>query len=256
MKKYKLEKVIDVYSLDEMLADDEKKQKLLEQNQPSDVETQIFLEYEMEDIVETLGNVGFTIDTKNSNWYHYDVSGCQGSGASFIFTDVDIETLIEKYPNEELAKELDDIVNSRFESTQKYLKESNNLPRFYGKWNHLANHYTHSKTVDIYVDEIDSSDELISDIIQTRDFKEYIEEIRQVIEKIYYDAAGNMYNKLEKQYNYMYSEEGVKEYIEGSGYLGFTEDGKPFSENLYEYSTYNIIPYRIKKGGIRWKNIL
>ena len=240
MKKYKLEKVINVYSLEEMLQDPEKKKKLIEVNQPCEAEEQAIMDDTESDIMAEIEGYGFK-GTK-AQW---DLSCCQGSGASFSFENVDIDSLIDKYPDRDLAANLDNAKCDGFEDTWLYLSEHGDLPTFRGNFNSLSNHYTHEKTVDVLVEhnEINEYDEtalIVNDVIQTNDWDSHLEDIRKEVEKIYYDAAGILYKKLNAQWDWLHSEEAIIENLKGNGDLEFTSDGKCFRPDIYDYPDYTI----------------
>jgi hypothetical protein len=223
-----------------MLADPEKKAKLIEFNQPCECEEQAIMDDTSDDIMAEIESYGFK-GTK-AQW---DLSCCQGSGASFSFENVDIDSLIDKYPDRDLAANLDNAKCDGFEDTWLYLSEHGDEPIFRGNFNSLSNHYTHEKTVDVLVehDEISEYDEaalIVNDVIQTNDWDSHLEDIRKEVEKIYYDAAGLLYKKLSDQWEWLHSEEAIIENLKGNGDLEFTADGKCFKPDIYDYPDYTI----------------
>ena len=238
MRQVKLEKVIDIYSLDEMLADPEKKAKLIEFNQPCECEEQAVMDDTSDDIASEIEEYGF----KNIH-PQWDMSCSQGSGASFSFEDVDIAKLIDNYPDRSLAGELDNARLDGFRETLEYIKDDVIIS---GKFNSFANHYTHEKTVDVDIDYPDDVNDdtqvgaIVNEVLQTTEFRNYMDYIREVVEKIYYDAAGLLYKKLSDQWEWLHSEEAIIENLKGNGDLEFTADGKCFKPDIYDYPDYTI----------------
>lgn len=238
MKKVKLEKVIEVYSLEEMLADPEKKKRLLEFNQPSDFEEEAIMDDELGELTDWLESFGFK-DVE----IHYDLSGCQGSGASFAFSNVDIHKLVNEL-EPSLSSKLSSSIADGFQETLSYLIDYGEPPIFSSKWNSFANHYTHSKTVDIdyeYPSDIldeSQTDSIVNEILDTEEFKSYIAGICETIQEIYEELAYQIYHKLESYWNWLHSEQAIVENLRANEDLEFTKDGKCFKPDIFDYPEY------------------
>ena len=235
MKKVKLEKVIEVFSLEEMLNDPEKKKNFLGKNQLNEFDEETLMEVELEEQTEWVESLGFKgVDI------HYDVSCCQGSGASFIFSNVDIKKLIDEAPNRVLAGELDEAIQDGFPNTLEHLLNEEAI-QICGTWNHLSNHYTHEKTVDVegeYPDDV--NDEILNEAVNSSDFEKYFDNIVGIVREIYYDVAGELYRRFDRAWDYIHSEESIINICKENGEDLFTEDGRVFNEELFEYPTFNI----------------
>lgn len=242
MKKYLVVKEIVTYSLEEMLSDPEKKKKLIEANQPTESFELMEMEIAEEDNLNWLEQIGF----ENPKLY-WDISCSQGSGASFTFDNVNIGKLIEVYPDKELTSNLDGARDDGFRSTLLFL-EVNAYPslRIYGQQNHLSNHYTHSKTVDIYYEIPDDIDErsgepwlpvhIVNEVLEVNEFRKYVESLVEIVKKIYEDATYRIYRNLQTSYEEMHEEKYIIGELKENEEDEFLENGQIFyRENKCSY---------------------
>lgn len=242
MKKYLVVKEIVTYSLEEMLSNPEKKKKLIEANQPTESFEEMEMELAEEDNLNWLEEMGF----ENPKLY-WDIGCSQGSGASFTFDNVNINKLIEIYPNRELANNLDGTRDDGFRSTLLFL-EKHPYPslRIYGQQNHLSYHYSHSKTVDIHYEIPDDIDErsgepwlpvhIVNEVLEASEFRKYVESLVEIVEEIYEDAAYTVYKNLQTTYWEMHEEKYIIGELKENGEDEFLENGQIFyRENKCSY---------------------
>lgn len=147
--------------------------------------------------MQNLADKGFLNPT-----VYYDLSCCQGSGACFVCSEFELNLLLENLE----IKHKTWLINIIKNYCEIELKE-----------NHLANFYTHENTVNF-------------DIITyfQKDFKrieKHIDIIKNYIEKIRLEACRELYNNLSNDYDFLRSDEQVKETLIANEYY-FNEQGK------------------------------
>lgn len=122
---------------------------------------------------------------------HFDISGCQGSGACFDSDELDFNILLKDFN----CKHKQWIIN--------LLNDENNVS-IQIKQNHYANHYSHSRTRIIFLF-------YFIHFNNYKRLKSVLEEARNHIEKVYLKTCDILYKTLQKDCDYFMSDESVKD---------------------------------------------
>lgn len=134
---------------------------------------------------------------KNSKIY-YDLSCSQGSGACFDSNDLDFNTLLKDFECKHKQWIIDLLNDENYVSIQI-------------EQNHYANHYTHSRTRNIslmYFRGLHICNRL----------QNLLEDVQSHIEKVYLDACSDLYHNLQRDFDYLISNEAVKETLIANDY--------------------------------------
>ena len=134
----------------------------------------------------------------------YDVSYCQGSGACFDCKDFDLNLLLKDF-NINHKQWLINIIQNygEIEITR----------------NSYSNYYCHSNTRELYVNFYDKGSNSHNRIDrEIQKIAEYLEDLRK-------DLSDELFDMLQKDYDYQISDEAVMETLEANDYE-FTGDGK------------------------------
>lgn len=198
-------KVLEVYSLQEMLSDPNRKRNLLEANS---IDGEIFdmeIEDEAQSFKEVLESKGYE-DPKL--WW--DLSYCQGSGACFDCDNINIPKVISD-PNIELKDSYKEVINKLYNEGQ---------ISAHTEKNYFANHYYHSKTRNIVVEVNNCTLNTIEDLVQS------------LLYKHYQDCCYDLYKTLDRLIDKMNSEEYIIENLKDLGYNKFLSSGVIFNGTL------------------------
>lgn len=128
----------------------------------------------------------------------YDLSCCQGSGACFDSSDLDFNILLKDFKCKH-KQWIIDLLNDESNVSIQLLQ------------NGYANRYTHSRTRYIsfvYFREIHTCNRLRS----------IFENVRNYIANIYLDACSDLYTSLQRDFDYLISDEAVKETLIDNDY--------------------------------------
>lgn len=129
---------------------------------------------------------------------HYDISGCQGSGACFDSDELDFNILLKdfKCPHKKwIINLLNDESNVSIQ-----IKQSS-----------YAKHYSHAKTRIIFLF-------FFTQFNNYNRLKNVLEDARNFIEKIYLDTCDELYKALKKDSDYLISDEAVRDTLEVNNY--------------------------------------
>lgn len=127
---------------------------------------------------------------KNPKIY-YDLSCSQGSGACFDSDELDFNILLKDYR----CKHKQWIIN--------LLNDENNIS-IQIKQNSYANRYSHSRTRIIFLFYFTQFNHL-------KRLKSLLENVRNHIEKVYLETCDNLYKELQKDCDYLQSDESVRD---------------------------------------------
>jgi len=186
-------KELTLYTLDEMIADPELKKKLVEANKESDQFLDLSMKMDVEDIEVELKSKGFQ-DVK----VFWDLSCCQGSGAYFTFDGVNVFKLM-KY--EKSIYKSAQKIKYLFKDWGRKLRQLDTYVGIKTVTNHWANHYCHSRCVDIEFEY--SVEEFTKGWEDTQSFKDFEADFRD----LYQDLCSNIYSRLQKSLDYYESED-------------------------------------------------
>lgn len=205
-------KEITVYSIDDVLNMPELKQKVFENYHDFNVAFNDWHDFLLDDWKEKLESYGFV-----SPEIRYRGFWSQGDGASFTCDYVDIPVFLENFSNE---------INLRKKQKKLLLALMKDYEVFTFSVKRRDYHYYHEKTV-----YVDSENSLYYFQLKTPRFAAFLESVMHKIENVItekvIDFSRQIYHKLEKEYDYLISEETVFESLRCNEYK-FTEDGKIF----------------------------
>lgn len=172
------------------------------------------IETRRQDIVEDDNTYYFqdVIDNMLDNWNDltgitvnvddvcYSLSYCQGDGVSFISRYIDIEKVLNFY-SKQGTKQAKVVEKIRKDKNYKYVKDN-----FEFTIRRIDSMYTHENTVGCYYtdttyESTDGQDELA-------------EQIAQIINEVKNYVCRDIYNELDEAYNYLLSDEYIKELLE------------------------------------------
>ncbi len=134
---------------------------------------------------------------KNPQIY-YDLSCCQGSGACFDSADLDFNILLKDFE----CKHKQWIIN---------LLNNENYISIQIKQNHYANHYTHSRTR--YISLL-----YFGGIHICNRLHNLLGDVQNHIAKVYLNTCSDLYTSLQKDFDYLISDEAVKETLVANDY--------------------------------------
>ena len=190
---------IKIYNIDDLKLEENKelKEKVLDNYRYINVDNHSLTEFD-EGYNEFLNEHGFL-----SADISYDVSCCQGSGACFDCKEFDLNLLLKDFN----IKHKQWLINIIQDYGEIEIKE-----------NSFGYHYCHSNTRDLYINFYDRSfhshDRIDKEI---QKIAEYLEDLRK-------DLSDELYDMLQKDYDYQISDEAVMETLEANNYE-FTGDG-------------------------------
>ena len=191
-----------VYNLADINKDSDLKEKVLKENYDINVSFEEWHEPELNNWKEILNRLGFADST-----IHYSGFSSQGDGACFVTDDTfyyfkgQTAKIKEEYPT---FTELHEIAD-RLQAVQK-----RGVYGLYGTITHRG-HYSHHNSMDVEV--FNRVGNCVNDSIQN----EYAGIIK--------DLAKMIYKGLEKEYDYLTTEEAILITIAANDYK-FTEDGE------------------------------
>lgn len=184
-----IEKTITLYQFDE-ITDEKIKEKILDNYRYIEVEDIDLIENDEKYILD-IQDKGFNVTEKN---VYYDISYSQGSGACFDCDDFDIEKLLADYEDRHKKIMIDIIKNYCSMSIEK---------------NHFATHYSHSNTRDFV---------LCLNYGNYEKIEKKLSEIEDYIENLRYETAEKLYSDLQKEYEYLTSDECITECLIANEY--------------------------------------
>lgn len=178
-----IEKTYKIKTFDEFSADEQA--EIIERHRYINVDDGFSLT-EWNDIYSlSIEDAGF----KNPKIY-YDLSCCQGSGACFDSDDLDFNTLLKDFE----CKHKQWILN---------LLNDKNYISIQVKQNHYAHHYTHSKTR--YISSSYRGNNICNRL------EKILYDIQKHIAKVYMNTCDDLYTNLQNDFDYLISDEAVKE---------------------------------------------
>jgi hypothetical protein len=163
-----------------------------------------------EDWKEKLEGMGFL---EPKIWFRGFSS--QGDGACFDCGHIDVRKFA--------SGKKEDFIRLLFPHINKYLDAVENCISFAVKENSYATHYCHWNTR--YVDwEVHTNYEEELGVHLSAKFEDKVKEMGDLIEQVRADLSKEIYADLEKEYDYLTSDEAVGEALEANDYL-FDEEG-------------------------------
>lgn len=130
----------------------------------------------------------------------YSLSYCQGDGVSFVSRYIDIEKVLDFY-SKQGTKQAKASEKIRKDTNYQYVKDS-----FEFTIRRIDSMYTHENTVGCYY--TDTTYEY------TDGQWELAEQIAQIINEVKNYVCRDIYNELDEAYNYLLSDEYIKELLE------------------------------------------
>lgn len=203
---------ITVYSVDDVLNMPELKEKVLENHRHFNVEFRGWHDFIIDEWEESLENYGFV-----SPEIIYSGFWSQGDGASFTCNCVDIAIFLEKCSNE-------------VDLTEKQKRLLLALIKDYDVFGFAVKrrsyHYYHEHTV--YVDSEDGLYYFQQKAPRLANLLENaMQKMERVIAEKVVELSRQIYHELEKEYEYLTSDEAIIESLRCNAYE-FTENGKIF----------------------------
>jgi hypothetical protein len=148
----------------------------------------------------------------------------QGDGACFDFKGLDIKALLA-FKDDENAKPYSDIIEAWKESnkdTLRNIKRFQNVLYCKSEKTSFANHYSHSKTrfASVELDDYGHQN-------GNKTAEKFTELFEKALDELMQDLSNKYYKLLNDDWDYINSEESIKEGMESNEYT-FTLDGKRF----------------------------
>jgi len=174
----------------------------------------------IEDFIEDRTAEGWEIETEDVQFSGF---WSQGDGASFD-GEVTCETWIKFHKLE-----------AKFPTIMKVLHNTHPLTaKIYS--NHFANHYCHSRTRYLEIEEDGQLDEHIygwddeaKEQAIMEKWNEEVMRLEEILEENREELSQQLYSKLEKQYNYYMTDEAIKEDLEANPET-YLENGNIFNK--------------------------
>lgn len=173
---------ITLKTIDEF--DAESKKKIIDKNRYINVEGSSWADFDVEQLKEMLSEKGF-----ESTELWYDISYCQGSGASFDCNFFNLNKLLEPC-NVKHKRWIRDIIENYCE------------PEIYR--NSYATHYCHRKTRRFELNQALELD-------KCKRISKILSEIENDIEILRQELCDEIYKSLESTFEYLTSDESVEE---------------------------------------------
>lgn len=186
-----IEKTYRIKTFDEFSAKEQA--EIIERHRYINIEDGFSLADYDESYALTIKDIGF----KNPE-IHYDLSGCQGSGACFDCKDLDFNILLKDFHCR----------HKRWIIA--LLKDENNVS-IQIKQNQYANHYSHSRTRTVFL-------LFFRKFSNLKYLSGLLEEVRNHIENIYLETCNVLYQDLIKDSDYLLSDEAVRDTLEVNNY--------------------------------------
>jgi hypothetical protein len=192
----------DVFKFEEL--DPKVQAKVLDDNRDWNVDHEWY-EFTIEDFTEKLESLGFRCPKISFSGF------CsQGDGASFEVKSCDVAKLIEALKDR----------SNNYAKYKKYLTKVNDYGHIALSTLTVNHHYSHENTKRMDLDtSLASRFKRLNALLDT-----FVEEV----ESLRYDLCREIYKSLEKEYDYLTSDEAIKESIEANE-VEFLATGKRFS---------------------------
>jgi len=137
----------------------------------------------------------------------------QGDGASFLYSGIDNEKMLEKWMDEEKVK------GTRRKLYEEYLEISS-------KGYRSCSHYVHENTVSHTIDFDLSHNNSLSGAYNVMDFVSELEcDFEYWLDIFYKDICRELYRTLYSEHDFLMSRESIEEHLIGND-LEFEKDGK------------------------------
>lgn len=196
-----------IFSLDDVLKDEKLKEKVLKKNSGINVDFYQWYGCVVEEWQEKLEKFGFVNpDISFSGFWN------QGDGASFTSENIYVDAFLSYFGDEIFSRREIDFINR--------LMKDYDLFSFAVKRKNF--HYCHEKTVSV------TSDEYLYHFSGKKRLFNFLEnsftKIENLIAEKVEEFSRKIYRELEKEYDYLTSEEAIIETISANDHE-FTEDG-------------------------------
>lgn len=185
-----IEKTYKIKTFDEFSADEQA--EIIERHRYINVDDGFSLTDWNDSYYLSIENAGF----KNPKIY-YDLSCSQGSGACFDSNELDFNTLLKDF-------------NCKHKQWILNLLNDGNYISIQIKQNHYANHYTHSRTR--YISLTYGGNNICKRL------ENILNDLHSHISKVYLNTCGDLYTSLQNDFDYLISDEAVKETLVANDY--------------------------------------
>ena len=200
-------KTVQLYEYEDIMADDDLREKVLDQNRYINVDDSFWHEYLTEDFYpEKLNALGFEYAKILFSGF-----SSQGDGACFD-SGVNMVTILEN-----LLSCAPDYKSAQFFRRALILAENDFLSGEVVDVGGLSNFYSHERTRRFVISEQGLSNHGF--------WVEFCNKLEEIIEEYRFDIAHEIYLSLQSEYDYMTSDEVISETIEANGYT-FNENGE------------------------------
>ena len=185
-----IEKTYKIKTFDEFSADEQA--EIIERHRYINVDDGFSLTDWNDSYYLSIENAGF----KNPKIY-YDLSCSQGSGACFDSKDLDFNILLKDF-------------NCKHKQWILNLLNDGNYISIKINQNHYANHYTHSRTR--YISLSYGGNNICKRL------ENILNDLHNHIAKVYLNTCGDLYTNLQNDFDYLISDEAVKETLVANDY--------------------------------------